>query len=347
MQGRKSIRIFFNQIYFRLQFRLKNIHRHGRVSSFYPCGQKESEIHWKFGALNGINKTWYKNGQLWRESPYKNGSPVGIHRIWLEDGRLFREETYHRGKLHGKAVTYRFDTDVGEEINYAAGERHGLEIEFHNQNQRSYERNWVSGLKEGLFKAWDIDGKVLAEGHFEKGKKIGRWSYRRKESDELQVIHYEGGKPKPALLPDEIQNILSRSFPDFEYANATFEQLDSHLADSWPFEPYLTWSDFNGDGHVDFAVKIKYRREDISREEILVFLWEKNSYVQHSVQENSSGGPIFRCSAEWPHYAYPTGETINLNFESLIWLHEKYSSRTYTLYRYEGGQFVSMLAADD
>ena len=65
---------------------------------FYENGQKEGEVHFKNGKLDGLSTLWHENGQKADEIPYKNGKTDGLWTQWYENGQKKVERHYKDGK---------------------------------------------------------------------------------------------------------------------------------------------------------------------------------------------------------------------------------------------------------
>lgn len=66
---------------------------------YYDNGNKESEINYKKGKVNGWARMWYKNGKLHLEGTYKNNRTHGVRIAYHENGQVFCRAEYENGKL--------------------------------------------------------------------------------------------------------------------------------------------------------------------------------------------------------------------------------------------------------
>ncbi|MBT8349709.1 MAG: hypothetical protein KJO26_00510 [Deltaproteobacteria bacterium] len=69
---------------------------------YYSNGNKESEIDYKKGTVNGWAKLWYKDGMLHAKATYKNGKNHGIRTAYHKNGRIFCRAEYKKGELINK-----------------------------------------------------------------------------------------------------------------------------------------------------------------------------------------------------------------------------------------------------
>ena len=64
----------------------------------YENGQKQSEVTFKNGKINGLVTYWYENGEKKYEGTYKNGKKDGLFTWWYANGKKEYEGTYKNGK---------------------------------------------------------------------------------------------------------------------------------------------------------------------------------------------------------------------------------------------------------
>jgi len=73
--------------------------QHGLATRWWENGQKEGEVNYKDGKLDGIYTRWYENGQKWREGNYKDEKKEGLFTDWYENGQKWAERNYKDGKI--------------------------------------------------------------------------------------------------------------------------------------------------------------------------------------------------------------------------------------------------------
>lgn len=67
--------------------------------TYFNNGNKESEVDYKKGRVNGLARMWYKNGKLHVEATYKNSKVHGVRNAYHENGKIFCRAEYKNGKL--------------------------------------------------------------------------------------------------------------------------------------------------------------------------------------------------------------------------------------------------------
>jgi TPR repeat protein len=73
--------------------------RHGPSTSWYPSGQKESELNYKDGNLNGKAIYWYESGIKQIQKNYKNNELDSLYEEWYESGQIMFEIHYKNGQV--------------------------------------------------------------------------------------------------------------------------------------------------------------------------------------------------------------------------------------------------------
>ena len=69
----------------------------GPEASWYPSGQKESELNYKDGNLNGKAIYWYESGIKKSQANYKDFKQEGVYNEWHKSGQLRFEAYYENG----------------------------------------------------------------------------------------------------------------------------------------------------------------------------------------------------------------------------------------------------------
>jgi len=68
----------------------------------FSDGNKESEVDYKKGKVNGWARMWYNNGKLHVEATYKNSKVHGVRSSYHENGQIFCRAKYKMGKIISK-----------------------------------------------------------------------------------------------------------------------------------------------------------------------------------------------------------------------------------------------------
>ena len=125
-----------------------------------------SEVPFKNGLRDGVQKDYYKSGKLRWSDFFKNGKREGLYKRYYRSGKLELEMPYKDGKENGKSKQYWENGNIMNEATYKNGVLDGP--------QKVYHENGVLKLEMTLKDERPI-GDVLT--YDEKGKLIGKERY--------------------------------------------------------------------------------------------------------------------------------------------------------------------------
>ncbi len=128
----------------------------GRVTTFYPNGQKESEGEYKMTRIQkktGAWEEWYENGNVKFKGNFVNGERKGAIYEYYENGQLSREAFY--------------DDDIIV----------GFVREFYEDGTKKIDGNYCDsrtkrGLKCGKWQVWNEAGEMVKDQVFDNGKLV-------------------------------------------------------------------------------------------------------------------------------------------------------------------------------
>lgn len=78
----------------------------GVYTSEFTSGNRQFEISFAEGKLNGVMRRWAQNGQLILECYYADDVKEGRQKRWHENGVLAEDSFYIDDKLEGEFVQY-------------------------------------------------------------------------------------------------------------------------------------------------------------------------------------------------------------------------------------------------
>ena len=108
-----------------------------------------------------LETTFYINGNKETEIVYFNGKLDGKNRYWNEYGVLISLAEYSNGKPNGVWLNYNDNGVLVHEANYFHGEKHGYERWYHNNSQLKSETLFEFGVQISEKIRWDADGKII------------------------------------------------------------------------------------------------------------------------------------------------------------------------------------------
>lgn len=160
------------------KFSVKGGQLEGVSKSYYPkTGILESEITYKKGKMNGINKFFHKNGVKFSEVPVKENKLDGEANYYYENGSLV------------STVIFKNNQKISQKI-------------FHKNGKTALELNFVDNRYDGKYKICDNNGKELMSGVFKRGKPFSgiitsrekdRFDWDRGKKDKY-MLKFEKGK---------------------------------------------------------------------------------------------------------------------------------------------------------
>jgi TPR repeat protein/antitoxin component YwqK of YwqJK toxin-antitoxin module/RNA polymerase subunit RPABC4/transcription elongation factor Spt4 len=140
----------------------------GKYEKYYPNGQKEQEINWKNGKIDGLSTEWYENGQKSSEANWK-GSPNGSMTTWYENGQKKSEGNWKDGKPNGLNTDWYENGQKKSEGNWKNGKFDGLITQWYENGQKSFEANFKNGDEiKGQSTYWDENGQKVSSEQFYK-----------------------------------------------------------------------------------------------------------------------------------------------------------------------------------
>lgn len=187
----------------------------GQWSYYYKNGKKFKEGPFVDDQKNGVWKTWYEDGTLLMEGAYVNGKESGEWKNYWDDGKLKNVSTFSEGKLNGQWYSYLPDGKMTLEGTYKNGMKTGPWMEYFQNGQlrelktykiikkKSNVNKEGKGSKiiysselNGKFQAYsDKDGRIMEEGNYKNGNKVGTWNaYHPGGKMKAVVSNYKNGK---------------------------------------------------------------------------------------------------------------------------------------------------------
>ncbi len=167
-------------------------------TTYWPNGNKKTEIVIRGSRYDGPASYWYENGNLQTACTYKDDKLEGKLTSYYASGKLQLEQNYKSGKLHGRALTYDKLGKLLSEAGYQDDKLHGRYLEFYPDKTLRVEGQYFLGDHDGTWFYYGQDGLVIGEGTFTRGngvqkafysngvaKQITYYSQNQKDGDEI------------------------------------------------------------------------------------------------------------------------------------------------------------------
>jgi antitoxin component YwqK of YwqJK toxin-antitoxin module len=134
----------------------------GVTKSWFPDGQKKSEVTYKDGIKDGLWTELYENGQKKREVIYKDGELIN-ELLWTKDNGQKSSEGIIKGQ-----------DESGNII------KDGLYTEWFENGQKKLEGTFKDGERDGLYTSWNENGKKWFEEYYKDGELINQGEQNEK-----------------------------------------------------------------------------------------------------------------------------------------------------------------------
>lgn len=181
---------------------------------YYPDGKIKCTGYYYKGKKYGKWRYFYPSGKVEQEGEFRNGEYDGRWVWYYPDGSIRIDQEYYQGKLDGNSVEYDnsarivakgkylegledgyweyYDGEEYTEGNYVLGEKDGLWRSYWSKKGKkrrlSFQGRYVGGLPDGRHQYFNEEGKLLEEGYYRQGKRIGTWiKYDKEGLPELRI----------------------------------------------------------------------------------------------------------------------------------------------------------------
>ena len=207
--------------------------RHGPWKFFYPDGKLLREGSYKHGQENGYFKEYDKDGNLMTTAKFADGVKLedvaelvklDVRKDYYPDGKVRVAATYNKqGKPEGvrreyaedgtiaKSYIFRNGIMIGEGIVTEKGERDGFWKEYYDDGRLRAEGKYNKDVKEGAWKFYHENGKIEQEGTYYKGKPEGEWHWYYPGGETLRDEVYYNGLPDGQMTEyDADGNVITK-----------------------------------------------------------------------------------------------------------------------------------------
>lgn len=146
----------------------------GEWNAWDPEGGRLAQMNYSQGRFHGICRWWAPNGTLVAEEPYDHGSFHGTLRRWFPDGHERQVAQFDHGKAFGDYVRHVREGDTL---------RHGTVITGF----------YLDGKSHGMWTGRTGDGRLMSEGRFDHGIRVGTWRFWDRKGRLVKEIDYVNG----------------------------------------------------------------------------------------------------------------------------------------------------------
>ena len=215
----------------------------GKVTIFYETGEKEVELNWVDGKIDGLRKEYYESGKIKDITRYVNGVAEGDYNSFYESGAKYIHFKYLNGKVDGDWVSYHENGRAKQTKFYKNNEINGLLKTFYPNGKLDFIQVYEDGLKK------------KEESFFENGNLETSYEYDINGKTEASTFYYESGEIREKNLYDDEVLISNKVFfkngkvsEDYEkrsywnyfnkYGELIFESIWNKNKETWTNKKY-------------------------------------------------------------------------------------------------------------
>jgi antitoxin component YwqK of YwqJK toxin-antitoxin module len=104
----------------------KNKINDNKIIWYFKTGEKNAELHYTDGVLNGPYRKYYRNGKVDESGVFINGERNGMVRSFREDGSLYMDIPYEHNNKNGTGQKYDNNGEFDGEVKFNNGKMHDL-----------------------------------------------------------------------------------------------------------------------------------------------------------------------------------------------------------------------------
>ncbi len=173
----------------------KNGALEGAYRSNFPVGEvlKEFDITYRNGLVEDKAYEYYANGKVFSEMSFRGGEKNGVEKRYNRNGSLTSEVNYEANKAVGPFISYFSNGNIYERTTYKDGLFEGLYEAFYEDGSPKSTGNLKEGLYQGTVKYFDLDGKLHYEFDYKNGDIIA-YRYFDKAGETLAAGKRRGGE---------------------------------------------------------------------------------------------------------------------------------------------------------
>ncbi len=147
----------------------KNGKRDGLERTWYASGQLAVEAPFVDGLQEGAVTFYHENGMIQSSLPHYHGQVQGVQKVWRSDGTLESEETFQDNRKNGVSTYYRPDGSVDMRLTFRNDTLDGLQTWYYPDGEKMKELTLSMGEANGRWREWDESGAVVRDEEYEAG----------------------------------------------------------------------------------------------------------------------------------------------------------------------------------
>ena len=170
---------------------------YGTFIYFYPAGMLKAKMTYSDDGRTAYLKSFQLDGKIMAEGKFINRKKDSTWLYFSDvDGKLVLEENYNIGVKQGPIIIYYPKTGKPSELtDYKDGLKNGRWIKYFPDGKISSSGVYVNDTLQGPFSVYDINGKLLIQGQYEKSLQEGLWITYDSLGNIQKKQYFHGGLP--------------------------------------------------------------------------------------------------------------------------------------------------------
>lgn len=170
---------------------------YGTFIYFYPAGMLKAKMTYSDDGRTAYLKSFQLDGKIMAEGKFINRKKDSTWLYFSDvDGKLVLEENYNIGVKQGPVIIYYPKTGKPSELtDYKDGLKNGRWIKYFPDGKISSSGVYVNDTLQGPFSVYDINGKLLIQGQYEKSLQEGLWITYDSLGNIQKKQYFHGGLP--------------------------------------------------------------------------------------------------------------------------------------------------------
>ena len=187
----------------------------GDYQSYFKVGKSlpEFDIIYRKDLVEDRAVEYYAEGGAYSEMNFRNGEKEGVEKRYNRDGSLYSAVNYVKGEPQGLYETYYLNGNTAEKGYYEDGVLEGLYQKFYLNGNLQSSGKMKKGLSEGVHQYFAMDGKLHNELDFKNDEVIGYRFYDKKGKILAQgkrrggEFWYEGYSPEGIITSTGLYDV--------------------------------------------------------------------------------------------------------------------------------------------
>ena len=149
--------------------------RHGRASWWHPNGSMARQVTFYQGQIEGELIEWNEEREIARRDQFVDGRRVFQRTSWHRRDQMESQAQFYDAKLELREDDNWWDAEPASYHMVDSEFQHGPVQSWFSNGQLQMQGQYEKGQRVGRFTWWHSNGQKQIEGHYETGLRQGRW----------------------------------------------------------------------------------------------------------------------------------------------------------------------------